>query len=194
MNAIDSTLGRWAPRALGLLRIISGFLLMAHGSQKLFAFPAAPSFGQPPLVSLLGLAAVLELGGGLLLLIGLFTRSVAFVLSGFTAVAYFMAHAPAGVLADREQRRAGGAVLLRVPLHGRRRWRRLERGSRAAIVTVVGRVQACQMALAIVLMLSASTAMLKTNASTLCTSVSRRMIGEITWTSETCDVMPTTNE
>jgi putative oxidoreductase len=96
MNAIDSTLGRWAPRALGLLRIISGFLLMAHGSQKLFAFPAAPSFGQPPLLSLLGLAAVLELGGGLLLLIGLFTRPVAFVLSGFTAVAYFMAHAPEG--------------------------------------------------------------------------------------------------
>ncbi len=96
MNATSSPGGRWARRALGVLRIVSAFLFMAHGSQKLFAFPTAPSFDQPPLVSLLGLAAVLELGGGLLLLIGLFTRPVAFVLSGLMAVAYFMAHAPQG--------------------------------------------------------------------------------------------------
>ncbi|MEO8302674.1 MAG: DoxX family protein [Betaproteobacteria bacterium] len=92
----EAICARWAPRALSVLRIIGAFLLMAHGSQKFFAFPTAPSFDPPPLLSLLGLAGVLELGGGMLLLIGWFTRPVAFVLSGLMAVAYFMAHAPAG--------------------------------------------------------------------------------------------------
>ena len=96
MAMMDAIHGRLAPRLLSVLRVISGFLLIAHGTQKFFAFPTAPSFGQPHLMSLLGLAAVLELGGGALLLIGLFTRPVAFVLSGFTAVAYFMQHAPRG--------------------------------------------------------------------------------------------------
>jgi putative oxidoreductase len=96
MNPTEAIGARWAPRALSVLRIIAAFLLTAHGSEKLFAFPAAPSFGQTPLMSLLGLSGVLEFGGGLLLLIGLFTRAVAFVLSGLMAVAYFMAHAPQG--------------------------------------------------------------------------------------------------
>lgn len=89
---------RWAPRLLSVLRIIIGFLLIPHGTQKLFGFPAGPDTHQVPLMSLLGLAGVLELFGGALILVGLFTRPVAFVLSGFMAVAYFMAHAPKGFL------------------------------------------------------------------------------------------------
>ena len=96
MASSDSFVRAWAPRLLSVLRIIAAFLLMQHGAQKLLGFPAPSGSGMPPLVSLLGLAGVLELFGGFLLLIGLFTRPVAFVLSGFTAVAYFMAHAPQG--------------------------------------------------------------------------------------------------
>jgi putative oxidoreductase len=68
---------------------------MQHGAQKLLSFPAPPP-APPALFSLLGLAGLLELFGGLFLLLGLFTRPVAFVLSGFMAVAYFMAHATQG--------------------------------------------------------------------------------------------------
>ena len=79
--------------ALSLLRIMTGFLFMPHGAQKLFG-----AFGSEPveLVSLRGLAGVLEFFGGLLILIGLFTRPVAFVLSGMMAAAFFMAHFPRG--------------------------------------------------------------------------------------------------
>jgi putative oxidoreductase len=82
----------WAPRALGLLRIVAALLFIAHGTQKLFGFPESPF--SPPLFSLMGFAGILETFGGLLLLLGLFTRPVAFVLSGQMAVAYWMAHAP----------------------------------------------------------------------------------------------------
>ena len=77
----------WAPRLLSVLRIVTGCLFMCHGSQKLLGFAVGPDMHQPPLFSLLGL-----------ILIGLFTRPVAFVLSGMMAVAYFMAHAPQGFL------------------------------------------------------------------------------------------------
>ena len=94
MAHLDSFCSRWSPRMLGVLRIVAAFLFMQHGAQKLFGFLAhAPS---PPLLSLMGLAGVLEFFGGLLLLIGLFTRPVAFILSGQMAVAYFMVHAPRG--------------------------------------------------------------------------------------------------
>ena len=80
-------------RAYALLRIVSGLLFLAHGVQKFFNFPAAEQpFGD--LLNLIGLAGVLEIAGGALILLGLFTRPVAFVLCGFMAVAYFMAHAP----------------------------------------------------------------------------------------------------
>jgi putative oxidoreductase len=82
----------WAPRALGLLRIVAALLFIAHGTQKLFGFPESPF--SPPLFSLMGFAGILETFGGLLLLLGLFTRPVAFVISGQMAVAYWMAHAP----------------------------------------------------------------------------------------------------
>jgi putative oxidoreductase len=83
----------WSPRLLSVLRIAAGFLFMAHGMQKLLSYPAA--FARPvELFSLMGLAGTLELFGGTLVLVGLFTRPVAFILSGEMAFAYFMAHAP----------------------------------------------------------------------------------------------------
>ena len=83
----------WTPRLLSVLRIVVAALFMQHGMAKLFHVPHVASFDNVQLMSLIGLAGVLEIGGGLLLLIGLFTRPVAFVLSGEMAFAYFMAHA-----------------------------------------------------------------------------------------------------
>lgn len=92
MSEINAMCSRAAPYLLSVLRIITAFLFMAHGTQKLFAFPAPFPMGE--LNTLLWIAALLEVCGGLLVLIGLFTRPVAFVLSGQMAFAYFMAHAP----------------------------------------------------------------------------------------------------
>ncbi|MFH5925800.1 DoxX family protein [Roseomonas xinghualingensis] len=91
---MSSTLVVWAPRVLSVLRIVAALIFLLHGTQKLFGFPAPPPSGFPPAVSLLWVAAILELVGGLLLLFGAFTRPVAFVLSGEMAVAYWMFHAP----------------------------------------------------------------------------------------------------
>src|SRR5436305_3149804 len=108
----DSFFVKWSPRLLSVLRIVAAFLLMQHGAQKLFGVPAAPPpppqqqtaqqnappqqaaqqpSRTPPLILV---SAVLEFFGGLLRLTGLFTRPVAFLLSGEMAVAYCMAHAP----------------------------------------------------------------------------------------------------
>ena len=87
---------RWAARLLSVLRIVAGFLFMAHGTQKLFAWPVGEPQQAVPVLSLMGLAGVLEVFGGLLLLLGLFTRPVAFLLAGEMAIAYFKAHAPQG--------------------------------------------------------------------------------------------------
>jgi putative oxidoreductase len=87
------TLDRYTPYALAALRIVTALLFMEHGTQKLLGFPPSPNPG-PPLLSLLGFQGVLELFGGFLLVLGLLTRPVAFLLSGDMAVAYFMAHAP----------------------------------------------------------------------------------------------------
>lgn len=89
---------KWTPYVLGLLRIIVGFLFLQHGSAKLLGMPHIAMFDGLQLMSLMGLAGILELVGGGLILIGLFTRPVAFILSGQMAVAYFMAHAPNGFL------------------------------------------------------------------------------------------------
>src|SRR5215217_7756525 len=83
----------WAPRLLSLLRIVSALIFMEHGTQKLLGFPPSPMPGPAPL-SLLWFGGILELFGGLLLLIGLLTRPVAFLLAGEMAVAYWMVHAP----------------------------------------------------------------------------------------------------
>lgn len=88
----------WAPYGLSILRIVAAFLYVQFGTAKLFAFPGAvmPDGGTATLTSLAGVAGLLEAVGGMLLLLGLFTRPVAFVLSGQMAVAYFMGHAPQG--------------------------------------------------------------------------------------------------
>lgn len=82
----------WAPRMLSILRIVSALIFMAHGTQKILGFPASSM--NPPLLSLSGIAGLLELVGGALLVVGLFSRPVAFLLSGQMAFAYFIAHAP----------------------------------------------------------------------------------------------------
>jgi len=87
---MENSLTPWAPRMLAILRIVSALLFIEHGTQKLFGFP--PTEHSAALFSLMGLAGVLETFGGALLLVGLFTRPVAFVLSGMMAVAYWMAH------------------------------------------------------------------------------------------------------
>lgn len=95
--AIDTTwLEAWRPRALALLRIVTAYLFIPHGTAKLFGVPHQAMFDGLTLMSLMGLAGILETFGGLLILVGLFTRPVAFVLCGFMAVAYFMAHASQG--------------------------------------------------------------------------------------------------
>jgi putative oxidoreductase len=88
----------WAPYLLSILRIMAAFLFMQFGTAKLFGFPAPimPGGGTAPLGSLAGVAGTFETVGGFLLLIGLFTRPVAFILSGEMAFAYFMGHAPQG--------------------------------------------------------------------------------------------------
>ena len=83
----------WSPRLLSVLRVIAALLFLEHGTQKLLGIPAAPAM-EITLLSLDGIAGLLELIGGALLALGLFTRPVAFVLSGQMAVAYFLAHAP----------------------------------------------------------------------------------------------------
>jgi putative oxidoreductase len=90
----SSALDRWSPYALAALRIVTALIFMEHGTQKLFGFPAPPQSGLPPLFSLFGFGAILEFVGGLLILVGLFTRPVAFILAGEMAVAYWMFHAP----------------------------------------------------------------------------------------------------
>lgn len=99
MTETNSFLQRWEPVALSILRILVGLLLLEHGTQKLFHFPPSDhpmggAGGLPPLVLV---AAWLELIGGLLIIIGLFTRLAAFILAGEMAVAYFMAHAPGSI-------------------------------------------------------------------------------------------------
>ncbi|MBC9177717.1 DoxX family protein [Pseudoroseomonas ludipueritiae] len=89
----QSLAAEWAPRVLSVLRIVAALLFMEHGTQKLFGFPASAN-PAPAFLTLYWFAAVLEIVGGILLVLGLFTRPVAFVLSGQMAFAYFMAHAP----------------------------------------------------------------------------------------------------
>ncbi len=86
----------WAPRLLSIMRIMAGLLFLQHGTAKLLKIPVMPNFANLNIMSLPGIAGILELVGGVLLIVGLFTRTTAFVLSGLMAVAYFIAHAPRG--------------------------------------------------------------------------------------------------
>jgi len=83
----------WAPHILSVLRILTAATFLTHGTMKLFGWPAEFPY---PLNALLYVAAILEVAGGLLLVVGLFSRPVAFVLSGLMAFAYFLGHASGG--------------------------------------------------------------------------------------------------
>jgi len=96
MTTLERSYANWAPYLLSVARVVAAALFMEHGTQKLFSFPAGPPSGPIELMSVAGLAGGLEFFGGFLLLIGLFTRPVALVLSGEMAVAYFLMHAPEG--------------------------------------------------------------------------------------------------
>jgi putative oxidoreductase len=97
MAGLNIAYAQWTPRLLSVLRIVAALLFMTHGAQKLLGFPAPMPGGGGSLPPLFMVAGVLELFGGLLLLLGLFTRPVAFILAGEMAVAYFMAHATRGL-------------------------------------------------------------------------------------------------
>jgi putative oxidoreductase len=88
----------WSPRLLSVLRIVAALLYLLHGTQKLFAVPPSASGATVALASRLGAAGVIEVVGGALILLGLFTRPAAFICSGEMAFAYFLAHAPRGPL------------------------------------------------------------------------------------------------
>ena len=91
---MNETLAAWTPRALSVLRIIMGLMIIQHGMAKILGFPAVASFANLSPLSLIGVAGLIELIGGALLIVGFQTRLVAFIISGEMAFAYFMAHAP----------------------------------------------------------------------------------------------------
>ena len=97
MPSLATLRRNWEPRMLSILRIMVGLLYMEHGLAKILDFPHQPNHAPYALLTLNpGLQGLLELVGGLLLALGLFTRTVAFVLAGNMAVAYFMVHGPRG--------------------------------------------------------------------------------------------------
>jgi putative oxidoreductase len=93
---MTETLAAWAPRALSVLRIITGLMIIQHGMGKIIGFPVVPAYANVQPLSLIGAAGFIELIGGALLILGLLTRPAAFILSGEMAFAYFMGHAPKG--------------------------------------------------------------------------------------------------
>lgn len=103
----------WEPRMLSILRIITGLLFVEHGTQKIFSFPAPANARPFELFTLVpGLAGVMELVGGILIILGLFTRPVAFILAGEMAFAYFMSHAPRGFFPIGNGGNAGELAIL----------------------------------------------------------------------------------
>jgi putative oxidoreductase len=97
MTWVDTYIS-WRPRVLSVLRIMTGLLFLQYGMAKLLKYPDVAAFKDVTLFSLYGLAGTLELVGGALMILGLFTRPVAFILAGEMAFAYFMGHAPRGIL------------------------------------------------------------------------------------------------
>lgn len=95
MSSLLQTASAWAPRVLSILRIAAGLLILQHGTTKILGFPATEMSGIS-VATMPGFAGIIELVGGILVVIGLFTRPAAFILSGMTAVAYWYAHAPQG--------------------------------------------------------------------------------------------------
>ena len=136
-----SFLDRWAPRLLSVLRIVAALLYMQHGAQKLFGFLAHPPATAVPLFSFMGLAGVLEFFGGLLVLLGLFTRPVAFI--SLRADGGGLLHGPRikGVLAHWDRRRPGGALVLHLLLSCCGRRGRLEPGPGLETGAGIGRLR-----------------------------------------------------
>jgi putative oxidoreductase len=98
MSGERDALQAWSPYLLSVLRIIAGLLFLQHGTAKLFHAPHQAMFDHLQLISLLGVQGIIEVVGGILLAVGLFTRPVAFILAGDMAVAFFMMHFPKGFL------------------------------------------------------------------------------------------------
>jgi putative oxidoreductase len=96
MNIIDSALANWTPEALSVLRLVTAYLYLQHGTAKLLHVPRLAVFDQLHVLSRDGFAGMLEIVGSLLMLLGLFTRPVALVLSGEMAIGYFLVHARQG--------------------------------------------------------------------------------------------------
>ena len=94
--ATNHPLTQYQPYALGLLRIVTGYMFIMHGMTKLFQIPYIEMFANVPLASMFGAAGIIELIGGALIILGLFTRPVAFILSGQMAAAYFIGHVAGG--------------------------------------------------------------------------------------------------
>ncbi len=94
---LETALTKYRPQALSILRIVIGLLVLQYGMGKILKFPVVPMFAGVTPFSLYGAAGLLELVLGVLILIGLFTRPAAFVLSGLMAFAYFLGHAPRGI-------------------------------------------------------------------------------------------------
>jgi putative oxidoreductase len=92
MSSLAAASSPWTAKALSVLRIIAALIFLEHGTGKLLGFPALPAI--PPMYSLAWIGGIFELIGGALLLVGFFSRSVAFLLAGEMAVAYFSSHMP----------------------------------------------------------------------------------------------------
>lgn len=117
MSALTSS---WTPRILSLLRFVTGYLLLTHGTAKILGFPKVDMFANLQITSLYGVAGILELVLGGLLVLGLFSRFAAFVASGLVRVClfYWSRHLQYLCHSNSQRRRSGGSVLLCVPLSG----------------------------------------------------------------------------
>lgn len=91
--SLENSLAPWKPQVLSVLRFMAGLEILQHGMAKILHFPPVPQMANVQISSLMGVGGLIELIGGALMVIGLFTRPTAFILCGFTAVAYFMVHA-----------------------------------------------------------------------------------------------------
>lgn len=111
INTIGSALSRYADELLSVLRISAAFMFLQHGTMKIFGFPVEANAPYELLTLVPGLAGLLELVGGILLLVGFYTRSTAFVLAGMMAVAFWMAHATQGFFLWTIGNGGEGAVL-----------------------------------------------------------------------------------
>ena len=113
---MTEALAAWTPRALSMLRIITGLLIIQHGMGKIIGFPVLPAYANVQPLSLIGAAGFIELIGGALLILGLCTRPVAFILAGEMAFAYFIGALPERLSSADQRRHAGDPVLLHLPV------------------------------------------------------------------------------